>query len=129
MLCAVLCVLVVALAFVGGPVKLIVVAAFTLFPPGWAILAFWPAVDRETRVVLSMGLSIAIVTITASAAFALHIWNANGVYDLLALLTLIALAARWRAMVELFRPLHGGLSAPGQSTRRGLDPGHGDSAD
>jgi uncharacterized membrane protein len=80
-----------AILDVNGSVRLLVVAAFALTAPGWALIAFWRPATPAMTWTLAIASSIAIQIILSMIMLATKAWYPVPAYFVLALITGAAL--------------------------------------
>src|ERR1700761_2700606 len=93
LLAAVIAVVLLALNLLnmGGTVRLLLAAVFTLFIPGRAIVSNWPRMAGWSNVGMSIVFSLGLLILLATLALWAKLWHPVGLFDVEALLSLIGL--------------------------------------
>jgi hypothetical protein len=81
-----------------GPLRTVAVVSFLLVGPGLAFVARWPVPDATSRLVVALGLSVALDVMAALTLLVLGRWDATY------LLVLLAAVAGLAALVQLVVP-------------------------
>jgi len=89
-------VILLALLDVSGSFRLLVVTAFSLLAPGWAVVAFWRPDNKATEWITAVAVSISILIIVAMAMVLLSAWYPVPVFVTLAAVTAAALVIQLR---------------------------------
>jgi len=75
----------------SGAPRIVLALAFAFFVPGRAIVTNWPAMARWSEFGMPIILSLAVLTLAATAALWAHLWHPLGLFQAEAGLSLIAL--------------------------------------
>jgi hypothetical protein len=75
----------------GGVVRLLLTLAFAFFVPGRAVVGNWPRMAEWSDVGMSVALSLAVLVVFSSCALWARYWHPLGLFQVEALLSLIAL--------------------------------------
>jgi uncharacterized membrane protein len=77
----------------AGPLRIVLALAFAAFVPGRAVVTNWPRLAYWSEFGMSMVLSLAILTLTATVALWAHAWHPLGLFMIEAGLSVVALVA------------------------------------
>ncbi len=93
-LAAVAAVALLAVVQVGasGPLRILLVLAFTFFVPGRAIITNYPRMARWSDLGASMVVSLGVLAFLATVTLWAHFWHPLGLFQVEAVLSLAALA-------------------------------------
>jgi len=85
--------LVVTLAGLTGPARLLLTVAFTFFVPGRAIVTNWSRMAGWSDIAMSIALSLGVLTLFASVSLWARMWNPLGLFQSEAVASLAGLGA------------------------------------
>jgi hypothetical protein len=83
--------LVVTIAGLTGPARLLLTVAFTFFVPGRAIVTNWPRMAGWSDIAMSIALSLGVLTLFASVSLWARMWHPLGLFQSEAVASLVGL--------------------------------------
>jgi hypothetical protein len=83
---------VLAAANASGPLRILLVLAFTFFVPGRAVITNYPRMARWSALGSSIVVSLGVLAFLATVTLWAHFWHPLGLFQVEAVLSLAALA-------------------------------------
>ena len=84
--------LVLVTANASGPLRILLVLAFTFFVPGRAVITNYPRMARWSALGSSIVVSLGVLAFLATVTLWAHLWHPLGLFQVEAVLSLAALA-------------------------------------
>jgi hypothetical protein len=76
----------------SGAPRILLALAFAFFAPGRAIVTNWPRIAYWSEFGMSLVLSLTLLTLVATATLWAHEWHPVGIFEIEALLSVVAIA-------------------------------------